>query len=89
MPNVQQKTINSTTTTVTLTGAPGPITLDGAFDGGTITETLPGSTVAIDTFTAITDNHFFFNGNDITFTMAGAGGSESVVIRWFRANKPY
>ena len=83
----QAKTIDSGTAAVTFSGAPGPITLDGTFNGGTITETLPGSSVAINTFTV--DNHFFFNGQDVTFTMAGAGGSESVIIRWHRANKPY
>lgn len=87
MPNLQQKTIDSGTAAVTFTGSPGPITIEGTFDSGTITQTLPDSSVAVDTFT--TDGKFFFNGQDVTFTMAGAGGSESVVIRWHRANKPY
>jgi len=84
---VQEKTLNSVTTVVTLTGAPGPITVSGTFDGATVTQTMPGDVVPIETFT--TQGFFFFNGQDIEFTKTGGAGSENISIKWFRNKTPY
>ena len=83
----QEKTLDSGTTSVTLTGAPGPITISGTFDSGTVTQSLPGDSVAIDTFTA--EDSFYFNGQDATFGISGGSGSESISIKWYRNKTPY
>lgn len=87
MPRSQSKTLTASNLTETFTGVPGPIVIAGTFDSGTITQTLPGTTKAIATFTA--DGDIYFNGQDVTFTMAGGSGSESVVITWYQNRTPY
>ena len=76
-----QETLTASNLTVTYIGNAGPMVLEGTFDSGTITQTLPGTTKAIDTFTS--DEDFYFNGQRVTFTIAGGSGSESVVVTWF------
>ena len=88
MARFQEKTITASNPTVTFIGDPGPIALTGDFDAGTITQTYPGDTTAIATFTA-SDTIDLFSGQDVTFTMTGAGGSESVSIKWYRHKVPY
>jgi len=83
----QTKTLTASNLTETFTGVPGAIVIAGTFDSGTITQTLPGTTKAIDTF--IIDSDFYFNGQDVTFTIAGGSGSESVVITWYSNRTPY
>lgn len=83
----QVKTLTASNLTETLVGSQGPIVLEGDFDSGTITQTLPGTTKAIATFTA--DEDIYFNGQDVTFTMAGGSGSENVVITWYSNSTPY
>lgn len=77
-----QETITAANPSVSYTGNAGPMVLEGNFDTGTITQTLTGTTQPIETFTANDD--FYFNGQGVTFTMASANGSESVVITWFK-----
>ena len=77
-----QETLTASNLTETFTGTDGPIIIEGTFDSGTITQTMPGTTLAIDTFTA--DDNFYFNGQDVTFTIAGGSGSESVTITWYK-----
>lgn len=83
----QEKTLTSSVTSITMTGAPGPITISGTFDSATVTQSFPGDTVSIDTFTA--EDSFFFDGQDVTFGISGGGGSESISIKWFRRKTPY
>jgi len=83
----QEKTLDASTTSVTFIGAPGAITLSGTFDTGTVTQSLPGDSVAIDTFTA--EDSFYFNGQRVTFGISGGGGSESVSVKWYKNRTPY
>lgn len=84
----QEQILNAGITSVTLTGAPGPITISGNFGTtGTVTESLPGDSVAIDTFTA--EDSFFFHGQDVVFGISGGDGSESISIKWYRNKTPY
>ena len=87
--NFQEKILTSSVTSVTFTGAPGPITISdaaGAFAGATVTQSFPGDTVAIDTFTA--EDSFYFNGQDVTFGLSSAT-TEIISIKWFRNKTPY
>ena len=87
MARSQSKTLTASNLAETFTGSPGPIVIAGTFDGGTITKTLPGTTKAISTFLA--DDDIYFNGQDVTFTIAGGSGSESVVITWYENRTPH
>jgi len=83
----QEKILDSGTTSVTLTGAPGGITISGTFDSGTVTQSLPGDSVSIDTFTA--EDSFYFNGKGVVFGISGGSGSESISIKWYKNYTPY
>lgn len=84
----QEKTLDAGTTSVTFIGAPGAITLSGSFGTtGTVTQSLPGDSVAIDTFTA--EDSFYFNGQRVTFGISGGDGSEDVSVKWYKNRTPY
>ena len=83
----QEKILDSGTTSVTFTGAPGPITISGTFDSATVTQSLPGDSVAIDTFTA--EDSFNFNGQRVVFGISGGSGSEDISIKWYKNRTPY
>lgn len=84
----QEKFLNAGTTSVTLTGAPGAITISGSFGTtGTVTQSLPGGSLSIDTFTA--EDSFYFNGQDVVFGIDGGDGSENISIKWYRNKTPY
>lgn len=83
----QEKTLDAGTTSVSFIGDPGGITFSGDADGGTITQTMTGDSVAIDTH--VVGDSFYFNGQRVSFGIQGGGGSESVSIKWFNNKAPY
>ena len=87
MSGFQEKTLTSSNLSESFIGNAGAITLSGTFDSGTVTQTLTGDTTPIGTFTA--DDDIFFNGQRVTFTIAGGSGSESVSIKWFKNRTPF
>ena len=87
MSGFQEKTLTASNLSVDFIGNPGPITFGGDANGGVITQTLTGDTVAV--ATPVVGDTIFFNGQRVTFTIAGGGGSESVPIKWFKNRVPY
>ena len=83
----QEKTLNTSTTSVTFIGSPGPITISGTFDSATVTQSLPDDSVAIDTFTA--EDSFNFNGQRVVFGISGGLGSEDISVKWYKNRTPY
>lgn len=84
----QEKILDAGTTSVSFIGSPGPITISdsgGAFTGATVTQTLPGDSVAIDTFTA--EDSFYFNGQRVDFGISTVT-TEVISIKWYKNRTP-
>lgn len=60
----------------------GSLEISGTFDSGTVTQSLIGGSVAIDTFAAA--ESIFTKGSAFTFGITGGLGSESVTVRWYK-----
>ena len=78
-------TLTAANPSVNLENNAGSVEVAGTFDSGTVTQSLTGGSIAIDTFTAA--ETFFTNANKLTFAIAGGLGSESVTIRWYGDSK--
>ena len=83
----QEGNLTAAITAVTLSGAPGPVTLSGTWAGATVSQFMPGDAVTIDSWTA--NDSFYFNGQDVVFSIAGGGGTEDISIKWYRNKTPY
>jgi len=77
----ENRTINAANPTVEFRLGKGSVELAGNFDGGTVTAKLLGGSVAVQIFTV--DSTAFTQADQMEFTMAGGGGSESVKITWY------
>ena len=83
----QEKTLTAATTSVSFIGGPGAITITGTFDSATVTQTMEGDTVAIDTWTS--EDSFYFNGQRVAFGISGGSGSEDISVKWHKNRTPY
>ncbi len=75
-PRFQTLTLNAGNTSASYVGDPVNVSISGTFDSGTVTQTLPGDSVAIATFTA--EDSFFMNANRMDFGISGGAGSEDI-----------
>jgi hypothetical protein len=83
MAKYQELILQAGTTSGTMTGKAGPITISdsaGAFAGATLTQTMPDDSVAIDTWTA--EDSFYFNGSDVAFGLSTVT-TEVISIKWY------
>ena len=86
MARMQELTLTAANTSGTLIGAPGNVSISGTFDGATVTQSLIGDTVAVDTFTA--EDTFFMDAEGMVFGVSGGGGSENISVKWFPVRRP-
>lgn len=83
---VQTKVLDGSTTSVTFVGDTGNVVIEGDFTGpATVTQSLPGTSVAAATFTA--EDSFFINANTMTFGISGGVGP--ITISWFPVRSVY
>ena len=60
----------------------GSLEIGGVFSGATITQSLTGGSVAVDTFT--TAETVFTNASALTFAATSTDGSTAVTVRWWK-----
>lgn len=96
----QEITLSAANPTQSLVSDPGYIVLSGTFDGGSVTisltEDLSNTPINIPATepTAFTNPvagnlAFPVQAHRLTFAIAGGGGSESVLVRWYPVHIPY
>ena len=78
-------TLTAANPSVSLSNVAGSIEIAGVFAGGTVTQSLTGGSIAIDTFLAA--ETIFTRANRLTFGIVGGGGTEAVTIRWYDDSK--
>lgn len=83
---MQELTLTAASPAGTLIGAPGNVSISGTFAGGTVTQSLPGDSVAVDTFTAETT--FFMEAEGMVFGITGGGGTENISVKWYPVRRP-
>ena len=74
-------TLTAANPSVNLENNAGSVEIAGTFDSGTVTQSLTGGSIAIDSWTSA--ETIYTNANKLTFAITGGSGSESVTIRWY------